>query len=90
MNRSLINVILGGVGTKSQKCGPAQKITGTAQFANVDQVVEMVKESNNIIIVPGYGLCAAQAQYPIAELVKTLKERGTNIRFAIHPVAGFE
>lgn len=108
MNRSLINVILGGVGTKSQKSGPAQKITGTAQFADVDQVVEMVKDSKNIIIVPGiyyycyyyfwlypkfdfilgYGLCAAQAQYPIAELVKTLREKGTNVRFAIHPVAG--
>ena len=52
------------------------------------QVVDMIKESKNIIIVPGYGLCAAQAQYPIAELVKVLKERGANVRFAIHPVAG--
>jgi NAD(P) transhydrogenase len=80
MNRSLVNVILGGIGTKSQKAGPAQKITGTAQFAEVDQVVDMIKDSKNIIIVPGYGLCAAQAQYPIAELVKVLKEKGANIR----------
>jgi len=45
-------------------------------------------EAKNVIIVPGYGLCAAQAQYPIAEMVKLLRERGVNIRFGIHPVAG--
>uniref|UniRef100_A0A914NEN1 NAD(P) transhydrogenase, mitochondrial n=1 Tax=Meloidogyne incognita TaxID=6306 RepID=A0A914NEN1_MELIC len=88
MNRSLINVILGGVGTKSQKSGPAQQITGTAQFTDVDQAAEMIKDAKKIIIVPGYGLCAAQAQYPIAELAKVLDSRGTKIRFAIHPVAG--
>lgn len=49
----------------------------------------MLKESKKIIIVPGYGLCAAQAQYPIAEIVKILKEKyEANVRFAIHPVAG--
>ncbi|CAK5086808.1 unnamed protein product [Meloidogyne enterolobii] len=58
MNRSLINVILGGVGTKSQKSGPAQQITGTAQFTDVDQAAEMIKDAKKIIIVPGYGLCA--------------------------------
>uniref|UniRef100_A0A183CD08 NAD(P) transhydrogenase, mitochondrial n=1 Tax=Globodera pallida TaxID=36090 RepID=A0A183CD08_GLOPA len=88
MNRSLLNVILGGVGTKSQKGGQAQKITGTAQFAEVDQVVDIIRDAKNVIIVPGYGLCAAQAQYPIAELVKFLRQQGTNVRFAIHPVAG--
>lgn len=48
----------------------------------------MLKDAKDVIIVPGYGLCAAQAQYPIAELVKVLKERGSKVRFAIHPVAG--
>lgn len=88
MNRSLINVILGGVGTKSQKTGEALKITGTANFADVDQVIDYIKDSKRIIIVPGYGLCAAQAQYPIAELAKIMRERGADVRFAIHPVAG--
>uniref|UniRef100_A0A915E5W5 NAD(P) transhydrogenase, mitochondrial n=1 Tax=Ditylenchus dipsaci TaxID=166011 RepID=A0A915E5W5_9BILA len=88
MNRSLINVILGGVGTKSKKTGEAQKITGTANLADIPQVVDMIKESKKIIIVPGYGLCAAQAQYPIAELCSILKEGGADVRFAIHPVAG--
>ena len=88
MNRSLVNVILGGVGTKSQKGGEAKKITGTANFADVDQVADMIRDSKRIIIVPGYGLCAAQAQYPIAELAKILRENGAEVRFAIHPVAG--
>lgn len=48
----------------------------------------MMKNSKNIIIVPGYGLCVAKAQYPIAELVEILKKRGKKVRFGIHPVAG--
>lgn len=48
----------------------------------------MMDNAKEIIIVPGYGLATARAQYPVAELVKTLTERGTKVRFAIHPVAG--
>ncbi|PAV83895.1 hypothetical protein WR25_25294 [Diploscapter pachys] len=88
MNRSLINVILGGVGTLSQGTGQAKAIEGTATEINVENTVEMMNNAKSIIIVPGYGLCAAQAQYPIAELVKNLTERGIKVRFAIHPVAG--
>ena len=57
-------------------------------FFFILQTVEMMNNAKSIIIVPGYGLCAAQAQYPIAELVKNLTERGIKVRFAIHPVAG--
>ncbi|XP_076020246.1 NAD(P) transhydrogenase, mitochondrial [Genypterus blacodes] len=88
MNRSLANVILGGYGTSSTGTGKPMEITGTHTEVNVDQTVEMVKDAHNIIIVPGYGLCAAKAQYPIAELVKTLQGAGKNVRFGIHPVAG--
>uniref|UniRef100_A0A914EIL4 proton-translocating NAD(P)(+) transhydrogenase n=1 Tax=Acrobeloides nanus TaxID=290746 RepID=A0A914EIL4_9BILA len=88
MNRSLLNVIMGGMGTKSQGTGKAKEIVGQATFTNVEQTVEWMSDAKNVIIVPGYGLCAAQAQYPIAELVKTLTERGCKVRFAIHPVAG--
>uniref|UniRef100_A0AAY4BXH1 proton-translocating NAD(P)(+) transhydrogenase n=1 Tax=Denticeps clupeoides TaxID=299321 RepID=A0AAY4BXH1_9TELE len=88
MNRSLANVILGGYGTSSTGTGKPMEITGTHTEVNVDQSVEMIKEANNIIIVPGYGLCAAKAQYPIADLVKMLKEQGKKVRFGIHPVAG--
>ncbi|VDL64229.1 unnamed protein product [Nippostrongylus brasiliensis] len=77
MNRSLISVILGGVGTKSQGTGEAKAIT-----------VDWLTNAQSVIIVPGYGLCAAQAQYPIAQLSKELTDRGIRVRFAVHPVAG--
>uniref|UniRef100_A0A671Y198 proton-translocating NAD(P)(+) transhydrogenase n=1 Tax=Sparus aurata TaxID=8175 RepID=A0A671Y198_SPAAU len=88
MNRSLANVILGGYGTSSTGTGKPMEITGTHTEVNVDQTVDMIKEAQNIIITPGYGLCAAKAQYPIAELVKMLQEAGKSVRFGIHPVAG--
>ncbi|VDM39808.1 unnamed protein product [Toxocara canis] len=88
MNRSLMNVILGGMGTKSQGKGKAKAIEGTATEATSQQTIDLLAEAKNIIVVPGYGLCAAQAQYPIAEMVKLLKERGKKVRFGIHPVAG--
>lgn len=88
MNRSLPNVILGGYGTSSYAGGSAMKITGTHTEVNVDQSVEMIKEAEDIMIVPGYGLCVAKAQYPIAELVSFLRSKGKKVRFGIHPVAG--
>uniref|UniRef100_A0A8C8K3N8 NAD(P) transhydrogenase, mitochondrial n=1 Tax=Oncorhynchus tshawytscha TaxID=74940 RepID=A0A8C8K3N8_ONCTS len=88
MNRSLANVILGGYGTSSTGSGKPMEIVGTHTEVNVDQTVEMIKDAQNIIITPGYGLCAAKAQYPIAELVKMLQEQGKKVRFGIHPVAG--
>ncbi|XP_069483339.1 NAD(P) transhydrogenase, mitochondrial [Ambystoma mexicanum] len=88
MNRSLANVILGGYGTTSTAGGKPMEITGTHTEINLDNAVEMIKEANNIIITPGYGLCAAKAQYPIADLVKMLGENGKHVRFGIHPVAG--
>uniref|UniRef100_A0A158QRS3 proton-translocating NAD(P)(+) transhydrogenase n=1 Tax=Haemonchus placei TaxID=6290 RepID=A0A158QRS3_HAEPC len=88
MNRSLISVILGGVGTKSQGTGKAKAIEGTATETNVNETVDWLTNAQSIIIVPGYGLCAAQAQYPIAQLAKELTDRGIRVRFAVHPVAG--
>jgi len=88
MNRSLPNVILGGFGTNSTGTGKAMEITGTHTEVNIDQSVDMIKEAQNIIITPGYGLCVAKAQYPIAEMVDILQKKGKKVRFAIHPVAG--
>ncbi|XP_057204312.1 NAD(P) transhydrogenase, mitochondrial-like isoform X2 [Triplophysa rosa] len=88
MNRSLPNVILGGYGTSSTAGGKPMEITGTHTEVNVDQSIEMIKEANSIIITPGWGLCAAKAQYPIADMVKMLREQGKTVRFGIHPVAG--
>ncbi|MBN3301094.1 NNTM protein, partial [Amia calva] len=73
---------------KLQGTGKPMEITGTHTEVNLDQTVEMIKDASNIIITPGYGLCAAKAQYPIAELVKMLQEQGKKVRFGIHPVAG--
>ncbi len=64
------------------------KIEGTHTETNVDQVGEMMVNSKEVIIVPGYGLAAAQGQYPLAEMVKIIKEHDINVKFAIHPVAG--
>ncbi|ROT65788.1 putative NAD(P) transhydrogenase, mitochondrial [Penaeus vannamei] len=86
--QSLPNVILGGFGTSSTGTGKPMEITGTHTETNVEQTVEMMTNAKNIIIVPGYGLCVAKAQYPIAEMVDILKKKGKNVRFGIHPVAG--
>uniref|UniRef100_A0A3B5B7Y1 NAD(P) transhydrogenase, mitochondrial n=1 Tax=Stegastes partitus TaxID=144197 RepID=A0A3B5B7Y1_9TELE len=88
MNRSLPNVILGGYGTTSTAGGKPMEIVGTHTEVNVDQTIDIIKEANNIIITPGWGLCAAKAQYPIADMVKMLTEQGKAVRFGIHPVAG--
>jgi NAD(P) transhydrogenase len=84
MNRSLLDVIMGGFGTTS---GPAKAITGTHTEWNVDQSVEAITKAKNIIITPGYGLRVAKAQYPLPEMVKILREKGKNVRFGIHSVA---
>ena len=88
MNRSLPNVILGGYGTSSTGGGKPMEILGSHTETQVPETVEMLTEAQNIMIVPGYGLCVAKAQYPIAELVETLKSKGKTVRFGVHPVAG--
>jgi len=87
MNRSFISVILGGFGTEGST------LTSTTQTEQVNsitskQAAEIVSNSRSVIIVPGYGMAVAQAQYSLAEVVRILRERGIDVRFAIHPVAG--
>ena len=86
MNRSFISVILGGFGSGGG--GPAAAIDGTVSEFTVDEVVEMLDESQSIVIVPGYGMAVAQAQHSLAEVVKLLLKHDKEVRFAIHPVAG--
>nr|CAH8867708.1 unnamed protein product [Trichobilharzia regenti] len=88
MNRSLPNVILGGYGTSSYSGGKAMAITGTHRETDVPTVVSYLENYKDIIITPGYGLCVAKGQYPLAELAKELIKQGKRVRFAIHPVAG--
>ena len=86
MNRSLTNVILGGYEDTAK--GPQMEITGTATEVNVEHSVDVMTSSKDIVIVPGYGLAVAKAQYAIADMVRRLRAKGVNVRFAIHPVAG--
>merc|ERR1712193_553207 len=88
MNRSLPNVILGGFGTSATGTGKPMEITGEHTEWNIDDTVNSMVESKNIIIVPGYGLAVAKGQYPVAELVDILKKKGKKVRFGIPPVAG--
>ena len=90
MNRSLINVIFGGlnIGTRTTHGGKPMEITGTHTEIDVPDAIEMIKDAKNIIVTPGYGLCVAQAQYPLAEMVDILRKQGKNVRFGVHPVAG--
>eukprot|EP00026_Physarum_polycephalum_P007398 Phypoly_transcript_07458.p1 GENE.Phypoly_transcript_07458~~Phypoly_transcript_07458.p1 ORF type:complete len:269 (+),score=57.25 Phypoly_transcript_07458:1-807(+) len=88
MNRSIVNVIFGGYGTLSTGTGEATKITGTHTTINVDEAAEQMVESKSVIIVPGYGVAVAKAQYAMAEITKMLTDAGVKVRFGIHPVAG--
>jgi len=86
MNRSLANVILGGAW--AAQAGPAMVFEGEAVETNADATAAALSMAKKVIIVPGYGLAAAKAQYPLATLVKKLTDEGVEVRFGIHPVAG--
>ncbi len=89
MNRSFLSVILGGFGTESGAAPSAgEQPAGEVQSIDAEKAAELLTQSRKIVIVPGYGLAVAQAQHALAEVVKLLKEKGTDVRFAIHPVAG--
>lgn len=85
MNRHFVSVILGGFGNTT---GPAQEIEGEMVPTDTDFVAETLSEADSIVIVPGYGMAVAQAQQSVSELTKRLRDKGKNVRFAIHPVAG--
>ena len=88
MNRDIVSVILGGYGTKSSAGGEAMQFEGEATTTDVDSVVKLLGESESVIIVPGYGLAVAKGQYPLKDMVDSLRSAGKKVRFAIHPVAG--
>jgi NAD(P) transhydrogenase subunit beta len=86
MNRSFISVIFGGFGNTSNSTSKAME--GEVTSANHVEVSQMLKEAKSVVIVPGYGMAVAKAQYPIYDLVKHLQADGKEVRFGIHPVAG--
>ncbi|WLT36810.1 NAD(P)(+) transhydrogenase (Re/Si-specific) subunit beta [Synechocystis sp. B12] len=67
---------------------PAQEVTGTVTKTSAEEVAEELLDAQSVIITPGYGMAVAQAQHPVAEITKLLKEKGVKVRFGIHPVAG--
>lgn len=88
MNRSLVNVIFGGFGTGSGGGGASSEIEGSITETSASEVAEELKDSAEVMIVPGYGMAVAQAQHVVKEITETLREKDVNVRFAIHPVAG--
>lgn len=87
MNRSFLNVIFGGIGTVAQKSASEEEM-GEYREMSPEEVAEQLRNSSSVIITPGYGMAVAQAQYPVAEITRILREKGINVRFGIHPVAG--
>ncbi|MCI7305361.1 MAG: Re/Si-specific NAD(P)(+) transhydrogenase subunit beta [Trueperella sp.] len=86
MNRSFISVILGGFG--SDGAVAEERDYGTHREITAPEVAEMLATAHKVVITPGYGMAVAQAQYPVAELTRRLREAGVDVSFAIHPVAG--
>ncbi|MGE0559634.1 MAG: Re/Si-specific NAD(P)(+) transhydrogenase subunit beta [Burkholderiales bacterium] len=90
MNRNFISVIAGGFGTgggtPAVKAG--EQPAGEAIPISAVETAELLRDAKNVIIVPGYGMAVAQAQHTVYEITKFLREKGVNVRFGIHPVAG--
>lgn len=86
MNRSFLNVLLGGFGTDGGAV--AEGVDGTHTEIDTDEAVAMLKDAKNIMITPGYGMAVSQAQYTVAELTRKLRDQGKTVQFGIHPVAG--
>ncbi|HEY3845534.1 MAG TPA: NAD(P)(+) transhydrogenase (Re/Si-specific) subunit beta, partial [Acetobacteraceae bacterium] len=89
MNRSIINVLLGGFGSESGGAAAAGA-TGdqSVRAGNADDAAFIMKNASKVIIVPGYGMAVAQAQHALREMADTLKKEGVEVKYAIHPVAG--
>ncbi|KHT64272.1 pyridine nucleotide transhydrogenase [Photobacterium gaetbulicola] len=87
MNRSFISVIAGGFGSDGSAAA-ADEDHGEHQEASAEEVAEMLKDARSVIITPGYGMAVAQAQYPVHEITEKLRNKGVDVRFGIHPVAG--
>src|SRR5678816_1612814 len=92
MNRKFLAVIAGGFGTDASAAKPAGggavQPAGEVHPITAPETAEMLRDAKNVIIVPGYGMAVAQAQHTVYEITKALRDKGVNVRFGIHPVAG--
>jgi NAD(P) transhydrogenase subunit beta len=88
MNRSFISVIAGGFGTDSGGAGEAAAIDRPWKRGSAEDAAFLMKQADQVIIVPGYGMAVSQAQHALKEMADKLKEEGVRVKYAIHPVAG--
>ena len=90
MNRNFISVIAGGFGTGGGAAPAAAgaEPAGEVTAVSATETAELLRDAKSVIIVPGYGMAVAQAQHTVYEITKLLREKGVNVRFGIHPVAG--
>ena len=92
MNRNFISVIAGGFGggapAKKAAGGQPAEPQGEVVPVSSQEAAELLRQSREVVIVPGYGMAVAQAQHTVFEITQTLRDQGVNVRFAIHPVAG--
>ena len=86
MNRHFLSVIAGGFGSAGG--GEAAEIEGEVNPIEAEETAQLLRDSKNIVIIPGYGMAVAQAQHTVNEITKLLISQGKKVRFAIHPVAG--
>jgi NAD(P) transhydrogenase subunit beta len=90
MNRNFISVIAGGFGGGAPAKGAAGPAAPAGEVSPISaaETAEMLRDAKNVVIVPGYGMAVAQAQHVVYEITKLLRDKGVNVRFGIHPVAG--
>ena len=88
MNRKFIAVIAGGFGTGGGTMAASAAPQGEVVAVNPEEAANLLAEAREVMIIPGYGMAVAQAQHTVYEITKTLREKGVNVRFGIHPVAG--
>ena len=88
MNRHFISVIAGGFGTTGGKSSAAGGEQGDVTTIDIAETAQLLKTAKEVMVVPGYGMAMAQAQHAISDIAKTLIDKGVNVRFGIHPVAG--
>ncbi|NUT33513.1 MAG: Re/Si-specific NAD(P)(+) transhydrogenase subunit beta [Hamadaea sp.] len=86
MNRSFLSVIAGGFGL--EVTASSDEDLGEHTEVTAEEAAELLRNASSVVITPGYGMAVAQAQYPVAELTRRLREHGVEVRFGIHPVAG--
>lgn len=87
MNRSFVSVIAGGFGSDGGSTGEDRDY-GDHREIKADEVADLLAHASSVVITPGYGMAVAQAQYPVAEMTQKLRDKGVDVRFGIHPVAG--